>query len=121
MFWGKIRLNYFSFDVFITVFVQLSGVELDEGTQCTPQAVGATKNVHLSTAIVDVDSLPANSRNHTQVWAAKDGNHHLLAHLTRENPHCFLDCGFSQQQTLTLFVKGPGNVHINGYYVEQKR
>lgn len=74
-----------------------------------------TNNVHLSTVILDVDSVPANSKKSTQLWVNFEGSDHLIAVLSKQIPQFALDVGFAKNSKIEFFIKGGGIVHLNGY------
>lgn len=76
-------------------------------------------NVHVSAAILDIDSLAANAKKNIQVWVAVGGRDHLMANLTRQTPQFLMDAGFSHGEQLEFYIKGPGKVYLNGYTVEE--
>lgn len=71
--------------------------------------------MHLSTTIFDVDTVPANSKKTTQLWVDFEGSDHLIAVVSRLIPQVSLDVGFAKDSKVTFFVKGEGEVHLNGY------
>lgn len=67
-------------------------------------------------ALLDIDSVPPNNKKSTQVWIELNGTNHLIANLSRQIPQLAMDIGFSKQSIVAFFLKGPGNVYINGLY-----
>lgn len=74
-------------------------------------------DLHISGAVLDVESLSANSKKGVQVWVEYESKQHLITNLGRQTPQFTLDIGFSKGERVTFFTKGPGNVHLHGYFV----
>lgn len=83
-------------------------------------------DLHVSAAVLDIESLLKSSKKGVQVWVQNESGEHLIANLCRQTTQIPLDIGFSKEEDLTFFTKGgPGIVHLHGYFVaednEEKR
>lgn len=83
--------------------------------------------MHLSAAILDLNSVPANSKQTTQVLVAKEDESEdpfedglLIANLCRQNSQFPLDIGFSAGEHVSFAIKGCSTaiVHLSGYQDE---
>lgn len=73
-------------------------------------------DLHVSAAVLDMISY-GNSKKVVQVWVQNGDKEHLIANLDRQTPQFSLDIGFSQGENVTFSTKGPGDVHLHGYYL----
>lgn len=93
------------------------------------QPVHFRKDVHLSAAILDIDSVPTKSKKTTQVLVAKEGKSEdpfedglLIANLCRQNSQFPLDIGFSEGERVCFAIKGVATaiVHLSGYEIQEE-
>lgn len=74
-------------------------------------------DLHVSAAVLDVESLPPNSKKGVQCWVEYGGKSNLITNLSRAIPQFSLDIGFSKGETVIFHTKGQGNVYLHGYFV----
>lgn len=75
-------------------------------------------DLHVSAAVLDVESLPKNSKKGVQLWFENEIGMHLVCNLSHQTPQFGLDIGFSKSECVTFYTKGgPGTVYLHGYYV----
>lgn len=55
----------------------------------------------------------------TQVWITSDDSSHLLCNLDQKTSQCTLDLQFLEGETVVLFSKGSGVVHLTGYMLPE--
>ncbi|XP_031636138.1 uncharacterized protein LOC116349023 isoform X2 [Contarinia nasturtii] len=76
---------------------------------------GASGDLHLSTILLDCEMLPSSYKKMTQVWVDFNKKEHLIANLCRQTSQLAIDIGFIKGESVSFFVKGDGDVYINGY------
>lgn len=77
-------------------------------------------DLHVSAAVLDVESLNKNSKKGVQVWTEKQNDEHLIVNLCRQTTQFPLDIGFSKGERVEFFTKGgPGTVYLHGYFVPE--
>lgn len=75
-----------------------------------------TKGFHVSQATLDLKTVnPNDSDGIVQVWLNTDDADHLLANVSRQQPHVQLDLAFTEGETVAFYSKGTGTVHLSGY------
>lgn len=77
-------------------------------------------DVHVSAAVLDIESLPKSSKKGVQLWIENQKGAHLIANLCRQTTQVGLDIGFSKEENVTFFTKGEsGTVYLNGYFAPE--
>lgn len=87
---------------------------MDQNVQCVQHF---ETDLHISAAVLDVESLPASCKKGIQVWLECGNRQHLITNLCRQTKQCTLDIGFSKGESVVFSTKGQGSVHLHGYFV----